>query len=68
MRETKLLTNCREMLDEDQLKQRQQMVQTKSPTELSEIRGLADLPIPTKLENLFKKPRSRSNSITKEKR
>jgi len=68
MRETKLLTNCREMVDEDQLKQRQQMVQTKSPTELSEIRGLADLPIPTKLENLFKKPRSRSNSISKEKR
>ena len=68
MRETKLVTNCREMLDEDQLKLRQDLVQTKSPTELSEIRGLSDLPIPTKLENIFKKPRSRSGSITKEKR
>jgi hypothetical protein len=68
MRETKLVTNCREMVDEDQLKLRQGLVQTKSPTQLSEIHGLADLPIPTKLENIFKKPRSRSSSISKEKR
>ena len=68
MRETKLVTNVREMVDDDQLKARQDLVSTKSPNQLSEIHGLSDLPIPTKIENLFKKPRSRSSSITKEKR
>jgi hypothetical protein len=68
MRETKLVTNVREIVDDEQLKTRQDLVQTKSPTQLSEIHGLSDLPIPTKIENLFKKPRSRSSSITKEKR
>ncbi len=68
MRETKLVTNCREIEDDDLLKLRQDLVLTKSPAQLSEIHGLSDLPIPTKLENMFKKSRSRSSSISKEKR
>ena len=31
------------------------MVETKSPAELSEFSGLGDFPVPTRIENIFKK-------------
>ena len=37
------------------------LVETKSPAELSEFSGLGDFPVPTNIENIFKK------SATKEK-
>ena len=31
------------------------LVETKSPAELSEFNGLGDFPVPTRIENIFKK-------------
>jgi len=51
---TKIVTNVKECTDYDTLKKRQEIVKTKSPTELAAISGLGDLPIPSKIENLMK--------------
>ena len=67
MRETKLLTNTREMLDAEEIEQRQMLVRSKSPTELAQIRGVEDLPVPTKIQSIFKK-NSISGSLSKLKR
>ncbi len=50
-------------VDEAVLKKRQELARSKSPAELSEIRGLDDFPIPTFVENLTKK-RSSENPET----
>ncbi len=63
MRETKLVCAVREMNDEEELKRRQELVQSRSPTQLAQIGGLSDMPVPTRLEGLFKK-RDRSGSVT----
>ena len=34
---------------------RRALVETKSPAELSEFSGLGDFPVPTRIENIFKK-------------
>lgn len=67
MRETKLVTNTREMLDPKELEQRQTLIRSKSPTELAQIHGVEDIPVPTKIQNIFKS-RSRSGSLSKMKR
>lgn len=60
-RETKLVTNVKERDGNDEvIKQRKQMVETMSPSRLSEIRGFSDFPVP----QMFNK-RSRSASETR---
>ena len=41
--------------DEEVMRQRQELTRSKSPTELSEIHGLEDIPVPTFVQNLAKK-------------
>ena len=67
MRETKLLTNTREILDPQELEQRQMLVRSKSPTELAQIQGVGDIPVPTKIQNIFKE-QSISGTLSKIKR
>ena len=67
MRETKLLTNTREMVDAKELEKRQELIRSKSPAELAQIHGLDEIPVPTKIQNIFK-TRSRSGSLSKMKR
>ena len=55
MRETKLLTNTREILDEDVVNRRKELILARSPTQLSEIHGFEDIPVPTRLQNLFQR-------------
>ena len=38
--------------DEDVLKSRQHLVETKTPAELGQINGLSDFPVPTRLQTL----------------
>ena len=67
MRETKLMTNTREMLDPQELEARQELIRSTSPAELAQIQGLGDVPVPTKIQKIFKS-RSRSGSLSKMKR
>merc|ERR1712226_472187 len=55
MRETKLVTNVKVEEDEEVLRARQELVQTRTPAQLSAITCLADLPIPTKLTRMMEK-------------
>ena len=64
MKETKLLTNTRDITDPEELRVRQELIRSKSPTELAEIKGLGDIPVPTKIQNIFK-ARSRSGSVSR---
>ena len=56
---TECMVRTRVIDDEEVIKQRQELIRSKSPTELSEMRGLEDFPVPTFVENLAKL-RSRS--------
>ena len=67
MREKKLLTNTREMLDAKELEQRQELIRSKTPSELAQIRGFGDIPVPSRLQNVVRS-RSRSGSLSKMKR
>jgi len=53
MRETKLVTNVKVEEDQDVLRAHQELVQTRSPTELSAIHTLSDFPIPSKLTRMM---------------
>ena len=57
MRETQLLVKSKVDVDEEKVKERQELTRTKSPTELSQISSISDLPIPAPVENLLKKKR-----------
>merc|ERR1712002_1420325 len=50
LRETKLITNVK---DEEVLKSRQALVESKSPVELSTITSLSDLPLPSKITRMM---------------
>ena len=67
MREKKLLTNTREMLDAKELEQRQELIRSKTPSELAQIQGFGDIPVPSRLQNVVRS-RSRSGSLSKMKR
>ena len=56
MKEQQLLVKSK-VEDPEKQKERQELVRTKSPAELSQISGVADLPIPTPVENLLKRKR-----------
>ena len=66
MRDTKLVTNVREIEDPEELQRRRALVESRSPTQLGQIHGLTDMPVPTRIENLFKNNRSRSSSRVRE--
>merc|ERR1712223_834125 len=51
-KETKLLVRAKVEEDEEVLKSRQQLVETKTPAELGQINGLSDFPVPTRLQTL----------------
>ena len=53
LRETKLVTNVKVEEDEEVLKSRQALVESKSPVELSTITSLSDLPIPSKITRMM---------------
>ena len=52
--------------DQDELKQRQDLVQSTTPAELGQIRGLSDIPLPAKIETLVR-PSRRTLKSTKDK-
>ena len=43
--------------DPEKVRERQEIVRTKSPTELSQISSISDLPIPSRVENMLKRKR-----------
>eukprot|EP00092_Neocalanus_flemingeri_P008461 GFUD01009118.1.p1 GENE.GFUD01009118.1~~GFUD01009118.1.p1 ORF type:complete len:1981 (+),score=531.91 GFUD01009118.1:270-6212(+) len=53
LRETKLITNVKVEPDEERLKSRQALVESKSPVELSAITSLSDIPIPSKIKRIM---------------
>merc|ERR1711970_1370952 len=53
LRETKLITNVKVEEDEEVLKSRQALVESKSPVELSTITSLSDLPLPSKITRMM---------------
>ena len=62
-RETKLITKVKVGEDEAVVAQRRNLTETKTPNELAQITSIADLPIPSALENFLKsdkKPRDAS--------
>ena len=65
-RETKLLVRSKVEVDEDVLKSRQQLVESKTPAELGNISGLADIPVPTRIQTLMR-PKKRTLKSTEEK-
>ena len=67
MRETKLVTNTREIVDAKELEKRQELIRSKTPSELAQIRGFEDIPVPSKIQNVLRS-RSRSGSLSKMKR
>ena len=62
LRDTKLVTNVKVEEDEETLKARQEMVNTKSPAELAQISGLGDLPIPSRLTRMVTRGQTSSGS------
>merc|ERR1719242_527166 len=53
MRETKLVTNVKVEEDEEVLRARQELVQTRTPAQLSTITSISDLPVPSKLTKMM---------------
>ena len=53
MRETKLVTNVKVEEDEEVLRARQELVQTRTPAQLSAITSISDLPVPSKLTKMM---------------
>merc|ERR1712203_794231 len=53
MRETKLVTNVKVEEDEEVLRARQELVQTRTPAQLSTIPSISDLPVPSKLTKMM---------------
>merc|ERR1719328_32866 len=55
------------MVDPKELEKRQELIRSKTPSELAQIRGFDDIPVPSKLQNVLRS-RSRSGSLSKMKR
>ena len=57
------MVRSRVLEDEEVIKQRQELIRSKTPAELSQIHGLDDIPVPTFVEHSvdsLKKIRTRS--------
>ena len=65
LRETKLVTNVKVEEDEDVLLARKAMVESKTPAELSAIKSLSDLPIPSRVSKTVTRNQTVAASETK---
>ena len=65
LRETKLVTNVKVEEDEEVLSARKAMVESKSPAELSAIKSLSDLPIPSRVSKMVARNQTGAASETK---
>ncbi|XP_059092500.1 uncharacterized protein LOC131887810 isoform X3 [Tigriopus californicus] len=52
-REQNLVTGVKENVDPNLVKERQELVKTKSPSELAQFRSITDFPVPSKIQNIF---------------
>jgi hypothetical protein len=59
---SELVVRSREMVDPMELEVRREAIRTQTPAQLSEIRGLTDLPVPTFIENLVAKKDTAENN------
>ena len=62
---TEVLVKTKIETDEEVLRHRQELTRAKTPTELSEIHGVEDFPIPTFVQNLAKRANKDSPSMSK---
>lgn len=62
---SEVLVSSRVIDDPELIAQRQEIVRSKTPRELSQINTLDDFPIPTRIENLVKKSKNMSESMQK---
>ena len=65
LRETKLVTNVKVEEDEEVLLARKAMVESKTPAELSAIKSLSDLPIPSRVSKIVARNQTGAASETK---
>ena len=56
MKEQQLLVKAK-VEDPEKVRERQEIVRTKSPSQLSQITSLSDFPVPTPVENMLKRKR-----------
>ena len=64
-RETQLVTNVKVEEDEDTLKARQELVNSKSPSELAQITSFSDIPVPSRLSRMVSRNQSVHGSGSK---
>ena len=65
LRETKLVTNVKVEEDEEVLLARKATVESKTPAELSAIKSLSDLPIPSRVSKMVARNQTGPASETK---
>lgn len=66
-KDTKLVTKVKVEPDSETLTLRRNLIQAKSPAELSQITSVADFPIPTALEHFWKSDKPKENENTEKK-
>ncbi len=52
--------------DEEELKERQKLVEKSKPAELAQFQGIADFPLPRKIDTLIKSKRNLKSTKAKE--
>ena len=57
MKEQQLIVKAKIDENQEKVKERQELIRTKSPAELSQISSVNDLPIPAPVENILKRKR-----------
>lgn len=57
MKEQQLLVKAKVDENQEKVRERQELIRTKSPAELSQISSVSDLPIPAPVENMLKRKR-----------
>ena len=60
-KEQNLITKVKTDQDPELIAMRRELTQTKTPAELAQISSMADLPIPTALENFLKSSKTQEN-------
>ena len=64
-RETQLVTNVKVEEDEETLRARQDLVNSKSPSELAQITSFSDIPVPSRLSRMVSRNQSVHGSGSK---
>ena len=64
-KEQNLITKVKTDQDPELIAMRRELTQTKTPAELAQISSMADLPIPTALENFLKSSKNQENGEDK---